>query len=501
MTSSATNLSPATTPTATEFHNFIAGQYRPGSAGATFENRSPVDGRLIGIIHEASADDVAAAVAAAQTALDGPWGAMPIAERSRLLNGVADEIDRRFDDFLAAEMADTGKPVSIASHIDIPRGAANFRVFADVIKTEPGDLFEMDTPDGFGALNYQLRRPKGVVAVVCPWNLPLLLMTWKVGPALACGNTVVVKPSEETPATATLLGEVMNAVGVPAGVYNVVHGFGPGSAGEFLTSHPGVDAITFTGETRTGEAIMKVAADGVRDVSLEMGGKNPGIIFADADLDEAIAGTVRSAFANSGQVCLGTERVYVERPIFDEFVRRLATAAEQMAIGDPDDPATELGPLISHEHRDKVLGYYQRAVEEGATVVTGGGVPDIAAEHAGGAWVQPTVWTGLADDASVITDEIFGPCCHLRPFDTEDEVVALANDTPYGLAATVWTSNLRKAHRVAGRLEVGLCWVNSWFLRDLRTSFGGKKASGIGREGGAHSLEFYTESSNVCIKL
>ncbi len=484
-----------------EFFNFINGQYIAGSYGKTFDDVSPVDGSIIGTIHEASEADVDAAVAAAKAALAGPWGTMPIAERSALLNAVADEIDRRFDDFLAAEMADTGKPISIASTIDIPRGAANFRVFADVIKTEPGDLFEMDTPDGAGALNYQLRSPKGVIAVVCPWNLPLLLMTWKVGPALACGNTVVVKPSEETPATATLLGEVMNKVGIPAGVYNVVHGFGPGSAGEFLTSHPDVDGITFTGETRTGEAIMKAAANGVRDVSLEMGGKNPGIIFADADLDEAVAGTVRSAFANSGQVCLGTERVYVERPIFDEFVERLAVAAEKMKIGNPDDADTELGPLISHEHRDKVLSYYAKAVAEGATVVTGGGVPDVGEDYESGSWVQPTVWTGLADDAAVVTEEIFGPCCHVRPFDTEDEVIGLANDTRYGLAATLWTNDLRRAHRVARQLDVGLCWVNSWFLRDLRTSFGGKKASGIGREGGAHSLEFYTESSNVCVKL
>lgn len=484
-----------------EFANFIGGEFRPGSTGKTFENRSPVDGSIVGTIHEASAADVDDAVTAAKEALVGPWGSMPIAERSTLLHAVANEIDRRFDDFLAAEMADTGKPASIASHIDIPRGAANFRVFADVIKTEPGDLFEMDTPDGGGALNYQLRRPKGVIAVVCPWNLPLLLMTWKVGPAMACGNTVVVKPSEETPATATLLGEVMNDVGIPPGVYNVVHGFGPDSAGEFLTSNPGVDGITFTGETRTGEAIMKAAANGVRDVSLEMGGKNPGIVFADTDLEEAVAGTVRSAFSNSGQVCLGTERVYVERPIFDEFVERLAAAAEQMKIGDPNDPETELGPLISQEHQDKVLGYYQKAVDEGATVVTGGGVPAVAEAFAAGAWVEPTIWTGLDDDASVVTEEIFGPCCHIRPFDTEDEVIKLANDTPYGLAATLWTNDLRRAHRVSRQLDVGLCWVNSWFLRDLRTSFGGKKASGIGREGGAHSLEFYTESSNVCVKL
>ncbi len=485
----------------TDFFNFIDGVHRPGSDGRTFENRTPLDGTLIGMVHEASAADVDAAVGAARAALAGPWAGLTTAERSDLLHAVADEIDRRSDEFLAAEIADTGKPVSIASHIDIPRGAANFRVFADVVKNVPGEFFPMPTPDGAGALNYGLRRPKGVIAVVCPWNLPLLLMTWKVGPALACGNAVVVKPSEETPATATLLGEVMNAVGVPAGVYNVVHGFGPGSAGEFLTTHPDVDGITFTGETRTGEAIMAAASKGVRSVSLEMGGKNPGIVFADADLSDAVAGTVRSAFANTGQVCLGTERVYVERPVFDEFVERLAAEATATTFGDPFDPLTQMGPLISNEHREKVLRYYRQAVDDGATVVTGGGVPDVGDRYAKGAWIEPTVWTGLADDSAVVTEEIFGPCCHVRPFDTEDEVVALANDTPYGLAATVWTTDVGRAHRVASRLEVGLCWVNSWFLRDLRTAFGGMKHSGIGREGGVHSLEFYTESTNVCVKI
>ncbi len=484
-----------------EFMNFINGEFRPGSTGSMFENRSPVDGSLIGMVHEASADDVHAAVEAARAARTATWGQLSMPERSELLRSVADEIDRRFDDFLAAEMLDTGKPRSIASQIDIPRGAANFRVFADLVKNVPGEHFHLATPDGLGAANLQLHKPRGVIAVVCPWNLPLLLMTWKVGPALAWGNTVVVKPSEETPATATLLGEVMNDMGVPAGVYNVIHGFGPNSAGEFLTSHPGVDGITFTGETRTGSAIMKAAADGVRAVSMEMGGKNPGIVFADADLDEAVAGTARSAFANSGQVCLGTERVYVERPVFEEFVNRLADKAKAMTIGDPNDASVELGPLISEEHRRKVLGYYRRAVDEGAMVVTGGGVPDVGEELAKGAWVEPTIWTGLDDDATVVTEEIFGPCCHVRPFDTEEEVVRLANDTEYGLAATVWTRDLSRAHRVSSRLEVGLCWVNSWFLRDLRTSFGGMKASGIGREGGAHSTEFYTEPTNVCIKL
>ena len=304
-------------------HNFIAGEFVAAKSGQTFENRSPVDGRLIGLVSEAGEPEVDAAVRAARAALAGPWGTLDTAKRSELLYAVADEINRRFDDFLQAEVADTGKPVSLAKHLDIPRGAANFKIFADVVKNVPTESFQMATPDGKGALNYAIRVPKGVVAVICPWNLPLLLMTWKVGPALACGNTVVVKPSEETPSTATLLGEVMNKVGVPHGVYNVVHGFGPGSAGELLTRHKGVDAITFTGETRTGTAIMKAAADGTRAVSFELGGKNAGLVFADCDFDAAIDGIARAAFANCGQVCLGTERVYVERPIFEKFVQAL----------------------------------------------------------------------------------------------------------------------------------------------------------------------------------
>jgi len=484
-----------------EFLNFIDGKYCPGSGGATFANTSPVDGSIVGMIHEATAQDVDDAVSAARAALRGPWSTMTVSDRSEMLCEVADEIDRRFDDFLAAEVADTGKPVSLASHVDIPRGAANFRIFADMVKNVPGEFYDSPTPDGNGAINYALRGPKGVIGVICPWNLPLLLMTWKVGPALACANTVVVKPSEETPATATLLGEVMNAVGVPAGVYNVVHGFGPGSAGEFVSAHGGVDAITFTGETRTGEAIMKEAAVGLRDVSLEMGGKNPAIIFADANFDDAIEGTMRSAFANCGQVCLGTERVYVERPIFEDFVTALAAEAGTMSLGHPSDPATDLGPLISKEHQRKVLSYYKLAADGGATVVTGGGVPAMEADLAGGAWVEPTIWTGLGEDALPVVDEIFGPCCHIQPFDTEEEVISLANNTVYGLAAAVWTQNASRAHRVASKLDVGICWVNSWFLRDLRTPFGGMKASGIGREGGVHSLEFYTETTNVCIKL
>jgi aminomuconate-semialdehyde/2-hydroxymuconate-6-semialdehyde dehydrogenase len=481
--------------------NFIDGAYVAARSGKTFENRSPVDGSLVSVVSEAGREDVDAAVQAARAALAGPWGSLDIGKRSELMYGVADAINRRFDEFLDAEVADTGKPVSLARHLDIPRGAANFKIFADVVKNVATETFQMATPDGGSALNYAIRVPKGVVAVIAPWNLPLLLMTWKVGPALACGNTVVVKPSEETPSTAALLGEVMNEVGVPKGVYNVVHGFGPDSAGEFLSRHPGVNAITFTGETRTGTAIMKAAAEKTRAVSMELGGKNAGLVFADADFDAAVEGIARACFANSGQVCLGTERVYVERPIFERFVAALAKAAAGLKFGRPEDPATKLGPLISQEHRRKVLSYYEKAVGEGARVVYGGKVPDLGPELAGGAWVMPTIWTGLPETASVVKEEIFGPCVHLRPFDTEAEAVRLANDTEYGLAATVWTTNLARAHRLAARIEVGICWINSWFLRDLRTPFGGAKDSGIGREGGVHSLEFYTELRNVCVKL
>lgn len=483
-----------------EFRHFINGKFVASKSRKTFENRNPVDNSLIGQVHEAGKEEVDAAVKAAKSALKGEWQSYTQAQRIALLNKVADRINERFDEFLEAECKDTGKPKSIASHIDIPRGAANFKAFSETLANHPTESFNLDTPDATGALNVGHRTPKGVIAVISPWNLPLLLMTWKVGPALACGNTVVVKPSEETPATTTLLGEVMNECGVPAGVFNVVHGFGPNSAGECLTTHPDVDAITFTGETRTGEAIMKAAAVGLRNISLECGGKNPGIVFADCDLEKAIEGTMRSAFVNCGQVCLGTERVYVERPIYEQFLARLKEEVAKLKLGHPDDSEANFGPLVSHEHREKVHSYYQLAVEEGATVEIGGGIPDMG-EYNEGAWIEPTIWTGLADDARVIREEIFGPCCHIRPFDSEEEVIALANDTDYGLAAAIWTENTGRAVRVSQQMEAGIVWVNSWFLRDLRTAFGGAKQSGIGREGGVHGLEFYTELKNICIKL
>lgn len=481
--------------------NFIDGQFLEGTLGRTFENRNPIDNSLISRVHEAGKPEVDAAVMAAKKALDGDWGRMSAQARADLLYKVADRINERFDEFLKAEIADTGKPASLASHIDIPRGAANFKIFADVIRNVGSEFFETQMPDGTEAINYAVRRPKGVIAVICPWNLPLLLMTWKVGPALAAGNTVVVKPSEETPATATLLGDVMNEVGVPKGVYNVIHGFGPNSAGEYLTQHPAVDAITFTGETITGEAIMKQAAVGLRDVSFELGGKNPGLVFADCDFDATIEGMSRAVFANCGQVCLNTERVYVERPIFDKFVEAMKAKAEGMKRGDPFDKATNQGPLVSLGHREKVLSYYEKARHEGAKVVTGGGVPSMGGAYDEGAWVEPTIWTGLGEDAAVVREEIFGPCCHIQPFDTDEEAIAMANNSPYGLATSIWSQDITRANKAARKINVGITWVNCWFLRDLRTPFGGAKQSGIGREGGVHSMEFYTELTNVCVRL
>jgi aminomuconate-semialdehyde/2-hydroxymuconate-6-semialdehyde dehydrogenase len=481
------------------FQNFIDGRFV--SAGRQFADINPADGSVIGQVAEADQAMVDRAVTSARQALEGEWGKLPVSTRAAKLYKIADGIEARFDEFVQAEVADTGKPVSLATQIDVPRGAANFRIFADIIKTAGVESYRTETPTGLTALNYVMRNPLGVVGIITPWNLPLLLMTWKVAPALACGNCVVVKPSEETPATATLLAEVMQAAEIPAGVFNLVHGFGGGSAGEFLTTHPGVDAITFTGESRTGAAIMQAVAPRVRPVSFELGGKNAAIVFADCDFDDAVKGLTDAVFMNTGQVCLCTERLYVERPIFDRFVEALKRKAEGLRLGWPTAADTTTGPLISKEHCSKVLSYYELARAEGATIVTGGGTPKFGDGRDGGFYVEPTILTGLPESARCVKEEIFGPVCHIAAFDSEEEAVAKANDTKYGLAASVWTTNLKRGHRVAEKMRTGITWVNCWFLRDLRTPFGGAGLSGIGREGGMHSLNYYSELNNICVKL
>ena len=479
--------------------NYIDGKFVAG--GREFADVNPADGSIIAQVTEADASLVDAAVQAAHKALRGEWGRIGVRERAARLYKIAEAIEARFDSFVAAEVADTGKPISLASKLDVPRAAANFRVFADLIKTAGMESFQTETPDGKSAFNYAVRKPLGVVGIITPWNLPLLLLTWKVAPALACGNAVVVKPSEETPATATLLAEAMQQAGIPDGVYNVVHGFGPKSAGEFLTQHPDVNAVTFTGESQTGAAIMKTVAASVKPVSFELGGKNAAIVFEDCEFEDAVRGISEAVFLNTGQVCLCAERVYVQRPIFDRFVSALKQKAESMRMGSPLDTATEAGPLISAQHREKVLSYYRLAREEGATVIAGGGVPQFGNSLDEGFYVQPTIYTGLTESARCVKEEIFGPVCHVAPFDTEEEAVNMANDTKYGLAASIWTTNLKRGHRVAQQMNVGITWVNCWFLRDLRTPFGGVGLSGIGREGGMHSLNFYSELNNICIRL
>lgn len=477
--------------------HFIEGEFV--ASPQTFANISPVDGRVLGQVCEADRSQVDRAVTAAKAAQSGPWADYSASQRADLLLRIAAGIEARFEAFVAAEVADTGRPVQQARTLDVARAVQNFRTFAELLRQSGGEIFEMRGADGNDVFSYSVRKPHGVVAIISPWNLPLLLLTWKVAPALACGNSVVVKPSEDTPSSATLLAEVMRDAGVPAGVFNLVHGFGPNSAGEFLTAHRDVDAITFTGESRTGATIMKAAAEGVREVSFELGGKNAAVVFADCDFDAAVAGVLRSSFTNAGQVCLCSERVYVERPIYQRFVAALKAGAEQLKIGYPDEDGVNMGSLISHKHRDKVLGYFQLALEEGATLVSGGGIPQFGDARDQGAYVQPTIWTDLPDHARCLREEVFGPVCHIAPFDTEDEVLRRVNDSAYGLATALWTRDLKRAHQLSRRFRVGMVWVNTWFLRDLRTPFGGTRLSGVGREGGRHSLDFYSEITTICV--
>ncbi|MCM3440267.1 aldehyde dehydrogenase [Metabacillus halosaccharovorans] len=483
-----------TTSTGIDCRHFINGQYMDSMNNKTFMNTNPANEEILGSVAEGGEEEINLAVSAARRALNGRWKTMPLTERSKVLRKIGDLILERKDELARLESLDTGKPIWLSSTIDIPRAAYNFHFFADYMTTMGTEAYQHDDV----AINYAVRKPVGVVGLINPWNLPLLLLTWKLAPCLAAGNTAVLKPAEWTPMTATVLAEICKEAGVPDGVVNVVHGFGPNSAGSALTEHPDVDAITFTGETSTGTAIMKAAANSLKKLSYELGGKNPNIIFADSDLDEVLETTIKSSFINQGEVCLCGSRIYVERPVYEEFIEKFVAKTKELIVGDPFDEKTKIGAMIGKEHYERVLGYIELAKEEGGTIRIGGGRPERVEK---GYFIEPTIITDLDRNARCVREEIFGPVVTVIPFDLEDEVIAQVNDSHYGLSASIWTNDLRRAHRVANEVEAGIIWVNTWFLRDLRTPFGGMKQSGIGREGGMHSFEFYSELKNICIKL
>lgn len=480
---------------AIDCRHFIDGQYIEIEKGKTFENINPATEEVLGIVAEGGAEEVDVAVKAARKALKGPWKDVTLEERSKILRKVGDLILERQDELARLESLDTGKPFSLANSIDIPRAAYNFHHFADYIISVGTEAYQQEDRN---ALHYAVRRPVGVVGIIKPWNLPLLLLTWKLAPCLGMGNTAVIKPAEWTPMTATVLMEILKEAGVPDGVVNLVHGFGPNSAGGAISEHPDVDAISFIGEPSTGSAIMKAGAATLKKLSFELGGKNPNIIFADADLDEVVETTIRSSFINQGQVCLCGSRIYVERPAYEEFLEKFVAKTKELKVGKPFEEASNLGSLVSQEHYERVLSYVEIAREEGGTFLTGGKRPEGLDK---GFYLEPTIITGLDKDSRCIREEIFGPVVTVVPFDTEEEVIEQANDTHYGLSATVWTNDIKRGHRVAHEIEAGMVWVNTWFLRDLRTPFGGMKQSGIGRTGGMHSIDFYSELSNITIQM
>ncbi|MEK3989727.1 MULTISPECIES: aldehyde dehydrogenase [Robertmurraya] len=474
--------------------HFINGQFVESQNHKTFENINPATEEVLGTVAEGGKEEVDFAVRAARRALNGPWKKMTLVERSKILRRIGDLILERQEELAMLESLDTGKPFSLANKIDVPRAAYNFHFFADYITSVGTDAYQQDDQ----AIHYAYRRPVGVVGIIKPWNLPLLLLTWKLAPCLGMGNTAVIKPAEWTPMTATVLMEICKEAGVPDGVVNLVHGFGPNSAGGAISEHPDIDAISFIGEPSTGASIMKAAADSLKKLSYELGGKNPNIIFADSDLDEVIETTIKSSFINQGEVCLCGSRIYVERPIYNEFINKFAEKVRELRVGDPLAEATNVGALVSKEHYERVNSYIEIARNDGANILTGGKRPEGIEK---GYFLEPTIITGLDRTSRCVREEIFGPVVTVMPFDMEEEVIMQANDTHYGLSATIWTNDLRRAHRVAHEIEAGIIWVNTWFLRDLRTPFGGMKNSGIGRTGGMHSLDFYSELSNITIKL
>ncbi|MEZ4794941.1 MAG: aldehyde dehydrogenase [Flavobacteriaceae bacterium] len=472
--------------------NYINGTYCEPLSGAWLDNYNPSEGGVYAQIANSNAQDVAKAFEAAKAAFPG-WSQTPFEQRSRILLKIADLIEKNLDRLALAESMDNGKPVSLATKVDIPRASANFRFFGHAITQFASEAHESV---GLDTLNFTLRQPIGVVGCISPWNLPLYLFTWKVAPAIAAGNTVVAKPSEITPMTAYLLGEILTEAGLPKGVLNIVQGTGP-SAGQAIVEHPGIKAISFTGGTKTGEHLARTAAPLFKKLSLELGGKNPNIIFADCNYDKMLKTTLRSSFANQGQICLCGSRIFVERPLYERFKKDFIAEVEQLNVGHPQQ-GVDLGAIVSEAHRDKIERYIELAKEEGGTVLTGGNRVMVKGFEKG-YYLEPTVIETLDPYCSVNQEEIFGPVVTLMPFESEEEVLRYANSVKYGLSSTLWTSNLDRTLRMSKQLEAGIVWVNTWLNRDLRTPFGGVKASGVGREGGFEALRFFTEAKNVCI--
>ena len=474
--------------------NYIDGKLVDPIGGKYIENFEPATGKIYSMIPDSDERDVELAVESASKAFPA-WSTLSKEKRSALILKVVEEIENNLDEFALAESRDNGKPVWLARRVDIPRAAKNFRFFATGILHFASESHSMEKT----AINYTLRSPIGVAACISPWNLPLYLFTWKIAPALAVGNCVVAKPSEITPMTAYKLAEICAKI-LPPGVLNIIHGYGH-KVGSALTSHPKVPVISFTGGTKTGADIARVAAPMFKKLSLELGGKNPNIIFADCDFEKALSRTLDSSFDNQGQICLCGSRIFVEKPIYEKFKKAFVERVAAMKVGNPYDENSRLGALVSKQHMEKVLSYIELAKEEGGTILTGGKQVRIDGEYKDGWYVEPTVIEGLAYNCRTNMEEVFGPLVTIMPFETEEEVLLYANATEYGLASTIWTENLTRAHRMANEIHSGIVWINCWLLRDLRTPFGGVKNSGVGREGGFEAMKFFTEPKNVCISL
>ena len=475
--------------------NYVDGVYCPPINEQYFDNINPATGEVYCLIPDSDDNDLALAVTAAEKAFP-IWSNMPAEERSKILVHFSEGIEKRMEQFVAAESKDNGKPITLARHVDIPRAVSNFHFFASAIIHFSSESHYME---GVG-INYTTRKPIGIVACISPWNLPLYLFSWKIAPALAAGNCVIAKPSEITPYTATMLGEIATEAGLPPGVLNILNGTGA-KIGDAMVRHPKISAISFTGGTATGEHIARTAAPMFKKLSLELGGKNPTIIFDDCDFDDALKTTIRSSFANQGQICLCGSRIFVQKGIYEKFKEAFVAKVSNSKVSFPEDPKANLGAIVSESHLTKILTYIDLAKKEGGKVLTGGNRVFLPAPHDKGFYLEPTIFESLPYDCKTNQEEIFGPVVTIMPFETEEEVLMMANSTKYGLASSVWTTNVKKAHRMADQLNMGIVWVNAWLIRDLRTPFGGMKASGVGREGGLEALRFFTEPKNIFIKV